>query len=588
MSYKALLFCPDEKAARTVTQVLTELDFQVEPCNEPFAAVKKLTTEHFDGVVVDCDNEQNAALLFKSARNSASNQNSLAVAVVEGQSGVAKAFRIGANLVLTKPINVEQSKGTLRVARGLLRKTEAAKAVGTSPSSVGSQADARPVSTAGRPPAVPAPPPAPLPAASASISSVFEVEEEPEAKPGATDAALLESMRDPVENKTRTPDPTSPLAAPRQNTWQPASKPMAGPMATALKRAAEAAGKTDFHASNPVAAKSTQGTEQGAGAVSTAGAAAAPAPAREIQSSEAVMPSLARETSVASAGTRASAGSNKTGLIAAIVLLVAAAGYFGWTKYHPSLSSIPFLKQVNWQQIKRAFSPAAPVPAPAAPAAAPQPSGSAIDTPSQPSAEVVAAPPLAVPDQAPAPAETVASTAKKLTSISVHSSPEATSGAVKTITDAGDALVVKAEGPKPVAPKPVPQDVADAAAPALDVASDSSGNAISGLVEAPAAVPHAAAQTLKVSQGVSQGLLVKKVPPAYPPQALQMHVQGSVQMLATISKDGNITDVKLISGDAMLARAAMDAVKQWKYKPYYLDSQPMEIQTQITVNFSLP
>ena len=81
---------------------------------------------------------------------------------------------------------------------------------------------------------------------------------------------------------------------------------------------------------------------------------------------------------------------------------------------------------------------------------------------------------------------------------------------------------------------------------------------------------------------------MKKVAPVYPPQAVQMHVQGSVQMLASISKDGNITDVKLISGDAMLAHAAMDAVKQWKYKPYYLDGQPMEIQTQITVNFSLP
>ncbi len=78
-------------------------------------------------IVVDCENEQNAALLFKSARNSGSNQASLAVAVVEGQAGVAKAFRLGANLVLTKPIHVEQSKGTLRVARGLLRKGQAAK-----------------------------------------------------------------------------------------------------------------------------------------------------------------------------------------------------------------------------------------------------------------------------------------------------------------------------------------------------------------------------------------------------------------------------------------------------------------------------
>ena len=127
MSYQALLFCPDEKTARVVTQVLTELDFTVEPCNETFAAVKKLMAQHFDAVVVDCDNEQNATLLFKSARNSVPNQSSLSVAVVEGQSGVAKAFRIGANLVLTKPINVEQSKGTLRVARGLLRKADAGK-----------------------------------------------------------------------------------------------------------------------------------------------------------------------------------------------------------------------------------------------------------------------------------------------------------------------------------------------------------------------------------------------------------------------------------------------------------------------------
>src|SRR6266436_5887070 len=122
MGYQALLFCLDEKLARVVTQVFSELDFHVEPVNEPFAAVKKLMAQRYDAIVVDCDNEQNASLLFKSARNSSSNQSSLAIAVVEGQAGVAKAYRIGANLVLTKPINVEQAKGTLRVARGLLRK----------------------------------------------------------------------------------------------------------------------------------------------------------------------------------------------------------------------------------------------------------------------------------------------------------------------------------------------------------------------------------------------------------------------------------------------------------------------------------
>ncbi|HET8823710.1 MAG TPA: hypothetical protein VFM77_01165, partial [Terriglobales bacterium] len=112
MSFRSLLFCPDETAARLVTQVLSELDFTVETAAQSFAAVQRLTEEHFHALVVDCQNEQDASLLFKAARNSAQNSGSLSVAVVEGQAGVAKAFRIGANLVLTKPINVEQSKST--------------------------------------------------------------------------------------------------------------------------------------------------------------------------------------------------------------------------------------------------------------------------------------------------------------------------------------------------------------------------------------------------------------------------------------------------------------------------------------------
>src|ERR1700688_4191591 len=155
MSHPALLFCTDEKTTRVVTQVLTELDFVVEPCCEPFVAVKKLMATQFDAIVVDCDNEQNATLLFKSARNSTSNQGSLAVAVVEGQAGVAKAFRIGANLVLTKPINIEQAKGKLGVARGLLRKREPAKPAASAPAaSPAAPAAAKPIPTAK--PAVPA------------------------------------------------------------------------------------------------------------------------------------------------------------------------------------------------------------------------------------------------------------------------------------------------------------------------------------------------------------------------------------------------------------------------------------------------
>src|SRR3979490_1605081 len=149
MSYQALLFCPDEKLARVVTQVFSELEFTVEPVNEPFAAVKKLMAQRYDAIVVDCENDPNATLIFKSARNSSSNQSSLALALVEGQAGVAKAYRIGANLVLTKPINVEQAKGTLRVARGLLRKHgDATPASASAPAKVTSATAAPPLKAA--------------------------------------------------------------------------------------------------------------------------------------------------------------------------------------------------------------------------------------------------------------------------------------------------------------------------------------------------------------------------------------------------------------------------------------------------------
>ena len=81
---------------------------------------------------------------------------------------------------------------------------------------------------------------------------------------------------------------------------------------------------------------------------------------------------------------------------------------------------------------------------------------------------------------------------------------------------------------------------------------------------------------------------MKKVQPIYPKNALFMRVEGSVELMATISKTGDISRVKVISGDAQLTRAASDAVKQWKYKPYLLNGEPVEIQTQVTINFKLP
>ena len=115
------------------------------------------------------------------------------------------------------------------------------------------------------------------------------------------------------------------------------------------------------------------------------------------------------------------------------------------------------------------------------------------------------------------------------------------------------------------------------------------GGVIGGIISStPVAVPKAATpQRVRVSQGVTQGLLIRKIQPNYPPLARQARIQGSVLLQAVISKDGAIENLRLISGHPMLAPAALDAVKQWRYKPYILNGEPVEVETQITVNFTL-
>ncbi|MFI5116102.1 MAG: energy transducer TonB [Terriglobales bacterium] len=94
-------------------------------------------------------------------------------------------------------------------------------------------------------------------------------------------------------------------------------------------------------------------------------------------------------------------------------------------------------------------------------------------------------------------------------------------------------------------------------------------------------------QQVQVGQTVSQGLLVYKVQPTYPRLARQARAQGTVVLHAVIGKDGTIEELSVISGHPLLTQAAVDAVKQWRYKPYLLNGEPVPVQTTINVNFEL-
>lgn len=116
------------------------------------------------------------------------------------------------------------------------------------------------------------------------------------------------------------------------------------------------------------------------------------------------------------------------------------------------------------------------------------------------------------------------------------------------------------------------------------------GGVIGGIISStPVAVPKIATPTrIRVSQGVTQGLKVHDVMPQYPQMAKIARVQGPVVLAAVIGKDGTIQNLHVIStASPLLNQAALEAVKQWRYRPYILNGEPVEVDTTITVNFTL-
>ena len=121
------------------------------------------------------------------------------------------------------------------------------------------------------------------------------------------------------------------------------------------------------------------------------------------------------------------------------------------------------------------------------------------------------------------------------------------------------------------------------------VPGGSMGGVIGGIIgSTPVAVPKVAAPArIRVSAGVQQGNLISQVKPSYPPIAKAARISGTVILQAEISKQGTIENLHVLSGHPMLVQSALDAVKQWRYKPYLLNGEPVPVETTITVNFTL-
>ncbi len=635
MATRAFLLCGDEKAVQAVTQILDELEVSFEHSSEPAFSLKRLATQRFDLLIVDCDNVQNATQVFNSARASNLNKTSIAIAIVEGKAGVPNAFRLGASLVLTKPVSLEQARNTVRTGIGMARKdTQEGKAPASSvpvpthpvvpttvPASVAAPIFPSPTAPAPAATAVPVRPPAiltpvapvttaaPAPPVAAAPKATFSpVPEKPAVAPPqavSTPTASISEPKLPLNVEPKIAEPKAPqfkgaelkapelkpleLKAAELKQAEPKAEPTVGPSAVA--KAASASASTavvknfDSVLATPLVTEKSEKAaspkaSEAKGSADSKPESSAPAlsivdPLAEDDALDPIkdhgVPSFGGMGSQSFAGLETPTRSRGRGaLIAAVVLLLlGVAGYAAW------LTQPEFRKAVAWQylnamtkvaslrgqpQTSAVLKPVpAPVPAEPAPAPVVVPSSNAADT-----------------------------NAASLPNSGVTPSTTATAGPIPTTNGAAS------NSPTPLSANPPADNAAKAATvqPAKQDTTHPANNpalvAASANLPATAAPKNSSSDLLEVPEDFADDQVVHRVHPNYPKQARARKIQGTVVLQAIINKQGKVDSLQLVSGDALLAQAAADAVKQWRYKPYLHNGDASDFQTRVTVDFKLP
>ena len=584
MATRAFLLCGDEKAVQAVTQILDELEVSFEHSSEPAFSLKRLATQRFDLLIVDCDNAQNATQVFNSARASNLNKASIAIAIVEGKAGVPNAFRLGASLVLTKPVALEQVRNTLRTGIGMTRKDtpEAKPAVpAVTPVATSNPAPSLPVSAPTiapptpavvppRPPVAPtvltpvAPPvpPAPKPVAEApKPTPAPPVTENPAASRGVmVPVAPPQEHKPALTNFTETKDPV-----------KPGSTIAKGAAATTTSNSTPKNFDSVFKTPPSVEATKPK-TSDVKVEPKTEVSKSAPTlsivdPLAEEEALDPVrdhgVPSFGAIGKDSFAGLdQERSGKSKGWLIAAVVLLFVGAGVYAAWATQPE-----FKKFVAWEylNVMSKFSghheqpQVAQKPAPPAPALAVSPAASLAATP-----------------------ETAA----------IPTDPAATTTGDATSASAGATAPSTAES---ISNSSTPDTAPKATASLQSAKQDTTGNhATSNPALLPTSLPATSvaksptSELLEIPEDFADDQIVHRVHPAYPKQARARKLHGTVVLEAIVNKKGSVDSLQLVSGDSVLAQAAADAVKQWKYKPYFHNGEPTEFQTKITIDFKLP
>jgi protein TonB len=554
---RALLLSPDDQAVSAITGVLEEMSVTCERPLDGASAAQKLNSHSFDLVLVDCENLPAAKLIFDVCRRGNNGNNPVPIAIVDGRAGLPTAFRLGAELILTKPVAKDQARTTIRTAVSRVRKDVPAN-------------ETAPEQSAN--PAMPS-----VVATSAVVTSVVvpsTVKTEEHALAAAVSSELT-SFADPA--------PVAPPAVARTATLS--APPLTTKMRSAIDEdedeidAQPTAPRLDPPSAPSLALPPSLPKSSSAPAVAADSKPAPPAKPFEdpvlAELEESELKSSRPDKAVPHRNTAESAApvfssyqqpqQKKRGPLAALLVLViaGAALYAAWM-VQPGFRALARLQIDRVLALVGIASPRqSPPPAP---------------HPAKPSVQ-----PVAAKSSAPAPESAADPNQRQSSGPDSAAAPTATSAAATPVQPvaASDTKVATPTSAATAAPAPV------VAKPEVGKPADSKKDAAAAPLSA-AQLPGENSAIILSSKGAERRL-AHTVQPNFPVEARgQAQAQGTVVLKEVVDENGKVEGLRLVEGNAALATAAIQAVKQWRYRPYVRDGKAQPFQTIVIVDFQRP
>ena len=574
MELRALLFSADGGSTATLCQILTELGIQAEICSEMLVASERISREPYDAIVVDWEHESDAAFLLKKAREQ--RVFSLNLALVPEETAITRALQQGANSVIRKPIDPAQAHDTLSTARDLIlsRRAEQYEKQARLNAIEEELAEPEPEKHA-----VEQPSPKTGFLQQSMTRTAFEAEE----IVGKPDLGKPDPPQESGWQAARGPATLHEAPEPEPRPLEPLTKKRWDDVKSIFREPAE--GKSE----------STQESEPAAD---------------HSQDSTGIFSSFSEKAEQTSDVDDSESSSPPQYVVFAVVACVLITGVlYVWAPGDSYLGRMTSAFHAFVVKARTAPEKTASAPVPTATDTAP-----AQPVSQKPEDALAQDPPVESTDVDPS----------KIQIIETKSVPKAGAQQPPSNDPPPDSDQAKslAEGSSASRPDPKSVDPAIAVVPtkppaAANTAPESSAAPTSAPVPAvpahtrapeavdpsterrtviipdslrttPAPSPASNLDVPFVPETTSTSLLIHRVEPEYPAQALAQRLEGAVVLQAWVGKDGTVRDVKLLTGYFLLGRAAFDAVKQWRFRPFTQNGRVLDFQTTIRLNFNYP